>query len=198
MEIGSEKEPRMTCTLIRKLLIPAALLTALLGNMPVAIGQTDTEAGGGEQASEPTRPPEQITVLGQRSLRQLRMRIEDKQAEIFDYFNANNSSDRFDILCDRRRITGSHIRIRECEPRFLKNLRVDRTRQYRMGINTNPGHRELVELAAEDYAHLQAEMQRLMRDHPPFAEDLAGLAVLQQEFESAQAALSGAGDQGEP
>ena len=159
-------------------------MLSLIG-MPAATAQSDAQSTGDEQTNV-RRPLEQITIVGQRSLRRLRMQIENKQDEIFAFFNANNSSDRFDILCETRRLTGTHIRSRECEPRFLKDLRVDRTRQFRMGFNTNPGHRELVELAAEDYDRLQQEMARLIQAHPAFATHMAELAVLQQGLEAAQ------------
>ena len=38
------------------------------------------------------RPIEEITVVGQKSLARLRLRIDEKEAEIYNFFNANNSS----------------------------------------------------------------------------------------------------------
>ena len=48
------------------------------------------------------------------------MEIVDEENKIFSMFNELNSDDDFDILCDNIAPTGSHIRQRVCEPRFVK------------------------------------------------------------------------------
>ncbi|MDA7782635.1 hypothetical protein N9A05_03940, partial [Gammaproteobacteria bacterium] len=56
-------------------------------------------------ASAP-RPIEGITVIGQQSLANLCLRISEKETEIYNFFNSNNSSPRFDIICTKRTPTG--------------------------------------------------------------------------------------------
>ena len=108
------------------------------------------------------RPIEEITVVGQKSLARLRLRIDEKEAEIYNFFNANNSSSRMDIICTKRRPTGTHLLKKECEPRFLKQLRVEKTRDGRMGIGAGFNQRDLVGWSAQDFENLQNEMLALM------------------------------------
>ena len=141
-------------------------------------------------ASTP-RPIEEITVVGQRSLARLRFRINDKQAEIYNFFNANNSSRRMDIICTKRRPTGTHLLKRECEPRFLKELRVEKTRDGGQGIGVGYSQRDLVGLSAQDFENLQNEILALMAKHKEFARYLGDLVDLTEDFETQQKAMFG-------
>ncbi len=68
---------------------------------------------------------EDIIVEGKRVLRSLRMemiRVEDLKFEIF---NSLNSTDEFDITCERRELTGSVLSMRVCEAGYMKKARVE-------------------------------------------------------------------------
>ena len=100
------------------------------------------------QASD--RPIEEIQVLGTRTLYSIRMEIVDEENKIFSMFNELNSDDRFDILCDNIAPTGSHIKQRVCEPRFVTETRAQMTQDYVRGIGMLVGSSDLeVETAME-------------------------------------------------
>lgn len=136
------------------------------------------------KSTSSNRAIEEITVLGEQSVSRLRLRIEKTQDEIYAFFNANNSSNRMDIVCTRRRPTGSNLLIRECEPRFLKELRVLKTRESRIGIGVGFTQDDLVGWSAQDYEKLQEEMLVLMTKHKEFSEKMADLADLTKDHEA--------------
>lgn len=129
-------------------------------------------------------PIEEITVIGGQSLNDMRMKIEQTEDEVYAFFNANNSSNRMDIVCSTRRPTGTNMRKRECEPRFLKELRVLKTRESRIGIGIVFNQEDLVDWSSEDFANLQNEMLLLMAKHPEFSDKLAELSDLVEDHEA--------------
>jgi len=135
------------------------------------------------------RAIEEITVIGQQSLFRLRRRIVEKEEEIFAFFNANNNSDRMDIICDKRAQTGTHISRRVCEPRFFKDLRSDMARGFRRGFNTFYSHRDLVYEAEPDFEKLQNEMLSVMTVNSDFAEMLVDLVDLSDNYKAHQAEI---------
>jgi len=127
---------------------------------------------------------EEITVVGQQSLARFNRLIVEKQDQIFAFFNENNSSDKFDIICKREKKIGSHITYRVCEPKFLRVLRVEKTRDARMGFGMYLNQRELVEEAGQEYEQLQNEMTEMMRTHKEYSDALADLTDLSENYES--------------
>ena len=136
------------------------------------------------QRDKSSRPIEEITVVGQQSLARLGRLVEDKQEEIFAFFNENNSSDKFDIICKRRAATGTYIKARVCEPRFLSEFRGEKAREARMGFGLYYNQRELVELSLEEFEQLQNEMTEMMLTHKEYSDALADLADLSENYES--------------
>ena len=135
------------------------------------------------------RPIEEITVVGQQSLTRLRLRMDEKEAEIYNLFNANNSSRRMDIICTKRRPPGTYMLKRECEPRFLKQLRVEKARDARMGIGVGYSQLDLVGLSAQDFKNLQNEILALMASNKEFARYLADLVDLTENYETNSKAM---------
>ncbi len=131
--------------------------------------------------SEP-RPIEEITVVGQQSLMRLRRLIIDKQDEIFAFFNDNNSSNQYDIICNRQTPTGTLIPRRVCEPRFLKNYRSFMTRGWRAGFNTYVDQRALIADKEPEFEKLQNELLELMRNNEAFANNLADLYDMTENY----------------
>ena len=162
----------------------AILLSALVSSN---VSSQETESSN--KVTPSTRPIEEISVIGQRTLSRLQLLITEKEDEIFAFFNANNSSDRMDIICTKRRPTGTNRLLRECEPRFLKNLRVEKTRDQIMGIGVSFTQRDLVGLSAQDFENLENEMLLLISTNPEFAEKMAELVNLSEDYEAQRKAM---------
>lgn len=161
-------------------------ISASLAQEPEATETTETTETGIQ-----ARPIEEITVIGQKSLARLRLRITEKETEIYNFFNAQNSSDRMDIICSKRRPTGTYILKRQCEPRFLKALRVEKTRDGRMGIGVDFNQYDLVGLSRQDFEKLQNEMLALMASNKAFADILADLVDLTENLAAQRQAIFG-------
>lgn len=92
------------------------LILAALSCASTAFSQDATSA------EVSTRPTEEITVVGQRTLLGIRYQIRREEDNLYRLFNELNSNDEFDIKCRMvKRL--SHIARRECEPRFLSKAR---------------------------------------------------------------------------
>jgi|TARA_B100000315_G_scaffold224043_1_gene229291 hypothetical protein len=158
----------------------------------------DTEQGGEistgtaepvQQTSSP-RPIEEITVVGQQSLFRLRRLVIEKEDEVFAYFNANNSSNRMDIICGKRVATGTYVPRRVCEPRFLKNLRSYEARSWRRGFTTTSySQQDLLFESKGDFDQLQSEINELMLSSEEFANILADYADLTDNYAAHRAAM---------
>ena len=174
---------------MRQALHAALILSVLAGSAISAALAQEPEATETAETGIDARPVEEITVIGQKSLARLHLRITEKQNEIYDFFNSQNSSDRMDIICSTRRPTGTHILKRECEPRFLKALRVEKTRDERMGIGVSFSQYDLVGWSAQDFERLQNEMLALMAANKEFADSLADLVDLTENLEVQRKAI---------
>ena len=78
---------------------------------------------------------------------------------------------------------------RECEPRFLKQLRVEKARDVRMGIGVGYSQLDLVGLSAQDFKNLQNEILALMASNKEFARYLADLVDLTENYETNSKAM---------
>ena len=166
--------------------LAGSAISASLAQEPEATETTETTATGIE-----ARSIEEITVIGQKSLARLRLRITEKETEIYNFFNAQNSSDRMDIICSKRRPTGTNMLQRQCEPRFLKALRVEKTPDARMGIGVDFNQYDLVGLSRQDFEKLQNEMLALMASNKAFADILADLVDLTENLAAQRQAIFG-------
>ncbi|MEQ8952548.1 MAG: hypothetical protein RL120_00305 [Gammaproteobacteria bacterium] len=186
--------------------VKTIFVLVLAGSASVAVGQDDIDSSKSADLPEtaepespvrvnladlPPRTIEEITVVGQRSLARLRLRIDQKSDEIFSFFNDNNSHDRFDIICSKRRPTGTYILQRECEPKFLRDRRVQLTRDYMLGVGVPFSQYDLVGQTEGDYAQLQNEMMQLMAENKDFADNLAELADLTANYQAHRRAMFG-------
>lgn len=158
------------------------------GTTTVVFAQKSPPTKPTNETSTP-RPIEEITVVGQRSLARLRLQIREKEDEIYNFFNAHNSSNRMDIICTKRRPTGTYILKTECEPRFLRQLRVEKTRDDRMGIGVGFNQYDLVGLSAQDFERLQNEMLTLMASNKKFADNFVDLVELHGNLEEIRKAM---------
>ena len=134
------------------------------------------------QASD--RPIEEIQVLGTRTLYSIRMEIVDEENKIFSMFNELNSDDRFDIFCDNIAPTGSHIKQRVCEPRFVTETRAQMTQDYVRGIGMLVGSSDLEVETAMEREELEKEHLRIAVEHPEYLEMLTELTNLRDTLES--------------
>jgi hypothetical protein len=79
-------------------------------------------------------PPEEITVRAERPLGVMRDELANAEETLYDMFNTVIADPDLEIECKYRKPIASHIRIRVCEPAYVRELRAAGTRRVmRMG-----------------------------------------------------------------
>ena len=156
----------------------------------------ESEAIGGNQVEVETnntpdsrtqdsdRPIEEIQVLGSRTLYSIRMEIVDEENKIFSMFNELNSDDDFDILCDNIAPTGSHIRQRVCEPRFVTETRARMAQDFMLGIGALNESSDLGVETKLQQDELEKEHLRIAAEYPEYLEMLTKLMTLRTTLET--------------
>ena len=162
---------------------------SLIGMAFSTVSAQQSDSSDAPIATPGTGFTEEIIVIGKESLSQLKFRIKENEEAIFSFFNANNSSNRMNIDCYQRKPVGSNIAKRVCEPKFLTDLRVEKTRDARMGIGVNFLERDLVSLSAQDFYQLQNEMLSLSAKHKEFSDALEALADLVASYDDQMNAI---------
>ena len=130
------------------------------------------------------RPIEEIQVLGSRTLYSIRMEIVDEENKIFAMFNELNSDDDFDILCDKIAPTGSHIRQRVCEPRFVTETRARMAQDFMLGIGALNESSDLGVETKLQQDELEKEHLRIAAEYPEYLEMLTKLMNLRATLET--------------
>ncbi|GEM_PF-454856 len=130
------------------------------------------------------RPIEEIQVLGSRTLYSIRMEIVDEENRIFSMFNELNSDDDFDILCDNIAPTGSHIKQRVCEPRFVTETRARMAQDFMLGIGALNESSDLGVETKLQQDELEKEHLRIAAEYPEYLEMLTKLMNLRATLEA--------------
>ena len=144
--------------------------------------ETNNSPDGGTPDSD--RPIEEIQVLGSRTLYSIRMEIVDEENKIFSMFNELNSDDDFDILCDKIAPTGSHIRQRVCEPRFVTETRARMAQDFMLGIGALNESSDLGVETKLQQDEMEKEHLKIAAEYPEYLEMLTKLMNLRATLET--------------
>jgi hypothetical protein len=126
-------------------------------------------------------PPEEITVTG-KSMAAARSELHRAQEQVFTVFNSLNSDDEYDIHCESRASTGSHIKRRVCEANFVGDATSAEAMAFLMRRGAVPAW--AVILRKKKLLHM--EMVRVAEAHPEFLAALEELAAAHDRAESLQ------------
>lgn len=139
-----------------------------------------------EAPSEPParQPPiEEIEVIGERSLLQLRLEIKQAEVHMFDLFNALNSTDDFDVTCRNVTHTGTLIPTWECDAGYMRRARFQNVQDFlNFGIPPK-SEQELWWENRHKTEQLNAEMKAVAREHPELASAMIELHEKRQRLE---------------
>jgi hypothetical protein len=167
-----------------------------------------------QQASQPSddappsvsaqRPIEQIDVIGERTLLTMRNEIVREEESLYRLFNDLNSADKFDIFCKSERSTASFIKLRSCEPEFLKLFRQQSSRFaltemrqafgedgldltiFLNGLDLLESDGEIRQQLVGDYDAMQEEMFRIAMENPDYLASLQKVAELRAVYGAAR------------
>lgn len=160
------------------------VLLATLGMSDVAaqsaVASTDDEP---DAVAEPI---EEITVVGHRFLRELRLEVQASQERVYDLFNELNTNEEFDIHCHDGARRGTKIVRRVCRPAtseaakwYLVFLKWDSPG----GFSKAQGEIAIVHLKERQMA---AEVRRLIRESREFRRAIAEHQALEGRYEAAR------------
>lgn len=115
---------------------------------------------------------------------QLRKQIEVAEAKAFNLFNELNDDDEFDIYCKNVARLGTTIKLRQCEPVFLSEAKVEEGKFYLNAIRDSySGHTLAVaQTLAIKNPILKEKMETLARENPGFNQTLTEHLELKNEL----------------
>ena len=155
-----------------------ALLLVLLGAAAHGFGQQATEPpaiASGDSVEEIIVRAKSLMLLQQEALR--------AEQAFYDAFNAANSNDDFDIYCEFRATTGTHIKQRVCRAKFVDKLEADEAEALLRGDAPPPTHA----LMMQKGQLLTAEMRTLAQQRPDVLQALMRVATTRQSFDAEHA-----------
>jgi hypothetical protein len=150
--------------------------------------QAQQVASGGE--------PEEVIVIGQRQVLQLRMQVMAAERNVYELFNKFNDEKRFNISCSVDQPTGSRFQMQICVPQFehaarrehalayLDNYRTWRD-PYTENKHTHPATVPMETRVASQQKAYQSKMRQVAEEHPEFRNALIQFGELRKRFEDA-------------
>ena len=173
-------------------------------------GAVHAQAGspGRAENSATQEAPDEVVVRGRR-LSELRYELQAAREHAYDVFNALNSNDEFDILCDDERKYHSRTKKRVCKARFETDISAAAAREYMSALffacrpdatgEFNLTNCMFSDASANAISSAQAvegqappkrdalsdEIWRVANEHPEFAEAILEYFQLSQQYDAA-------------
>jgi hypothetical protein len=177
------------------------VLLSLLAALGIGRAAAQSEpAAPADRADLREEPIDEITVLGQRTLRTLRLEVQAARERVYDLFNSLNSDDEFDIHCRNVPRTGTRIPQRVCRPQFADSATSTAARQFLDELFFCGGLSEtclergaslaqatVSEIPVKDQ-QLAAEVQRLTRESLAFRRAITEYQAVERRYEDARRA----------
>jgi hypothetical protein len=168
------------------LVLPAALSLGRVTAQPDALA-------GDDQSSAAEQAIEEITVIGRRFLRDLRIEVQASRERVYGLFNSLNSNDEFDIDCHTAARTGTRMSRRVCRPRFVDDATHAAGKWYLIALHGGPGGGLLAAQAEMGVVPLKerqlaAELQRLTRESREFRRAIAEYQAVERRYAEVRSA----------
>jgi len=130
----------------------------------------------------PTWEMEEVLVIGERSLKSLKMEIYKAEDMKVKLFNSLNSTDEFDIKCEYTAPTGSLIRGRRCDIAYMIKARELDAHDYLMSGRWPRSESQLAVEFADKTRALNKEMMELAAKHPELAKAMINEYEIKQRY----------------
>jgi hypothetical protein len=186
----------------------ASALIALF--IPLAVAAQDVSVP--QPVTESAQSPEEIVIVGQRSILQLRLQMLDAEKLAYDVFNGFNDDRRFKISCAQQQGAGSYIRNQVCQPEFIIEVQAQSARAFMDSRShfvihnsaQNPGapppaevpatplHTEAL-IAARQRA-FQRKMREVAEEHPEFLDAMVHYSEARNAYQQAVGTAKTSGD----
>jgi hypothetical protein len=182
------------------LLIP---LVALSMSRVAAQSETVVPAGPPDRRAEQI---DEITVIGQRSLRELRLEAQAARERVYDLFNSLNSHDEFNIHCYNVPRTGTRIPQRVCRPQYTDTATIEASKEFLTALLqecggvleefcvarvASPRAQGAVSVVTIKDHQLAEEVRRLTRENRDFRRAISEFQTVERRYEEARRAERG-------
>jgi hypothetical protein len=166
-----------------------ALAFALAGVNPAASqpgrGAADEQPRAAEQSIE------EITVIGHRYLRELRLEVQASRERVYNLFNDLNINEEFDIHCHDGSRTGTRTVRRVCRPQYVDVATSEAAKWYLVFMKWGRGGAFSRAQAEISVVHLKArqmdaEVERLMGESREFRRAIAEYQALEGRYDAAR------------
>lgn len=203
-EGGAARRCRPSLSRALRVVLVAVWISVCLA--PPAVAQAPPEALL-EDDDAANAPLEEIIVREKKSLRTLRLDVQEARERIYELFNAYNIDDDLDIHCSYERRVGSRFKERVCRGRYIDDAthragsEVARSLQSScpLGLTSPPCDAEAAfsnatSIFQEEYklipymnVRLDRAMRRLARENPEVAAAIAEYGAKEREYRDAAA-----------
>jgi hypothetical protein len=166
-------------SLIVRTCAPGAVFSAVLFFTNSALAAIATPATPVDPAQ---RAIEEIEVIGQRSLLSWRFQMYSAEDRMYEMFNTLNSSDELDVECEQRQLTGSHMAFRFCNRRYMEDAQAENAIDAFRGYAFPKGPMQLWAENARTHEKFDADVKRLVAEHPEFAAAIKEMAAARERY----------------
>lgn len=177
--------------------ICASLLALPLSAMENSAPAQEAPAAPSGTGHLPGEAPEEVTVVGQRTLLALRMQMEAAQDAVHELFNELNVNDDYDIVCKVEERYYSRLKEKQCKPQFAWDVALGQGQQYVRDLQQQSvqgsmqGTGDNLALAVKQ-AGMRDNFVEVLRTSPELFDAIVKHAELMKKLEEAQATYFGA------
>lgn len=168
---------------------------ALALGMPLAAPAQPDESS---REQEPQALPEEVLIIGERSMLQLRTQMWAAEKMAYDIFNRFNDESRFSISCSQHQPTGTRIARQICQPEFQRGATAAHGRAYwesyralldpnNLDYSPQVTHQPAEAVIARQQPEFQRKMRQVAEEHPEFLEALIQYGEIRKMYEEAAA-----------
>src|SRR5512138_939617 len=126
-------------------------------------------------------------IVRAKTLQRLQVEVFRAEDAFYDAFNAANSDHQFDIHCEFRAYTGTHITQRVCRADFVAKLEAQATQALMRGDPAPPTYGMMLEKGEK----LRQEMRSAATERPEVLAARVNIASARQSFEAEKARRCG-------
>lgn len=137
--------------------------------------------------------PEEIQIIGERSVQQLRLQMWDSEKAAYEIFNKFNDEKRFNIHCYMHEPTGSLIKRQVCTTEFEKEATRMHAQDYLSdmcrsrcygGGPSNSYNINSAEMIARQQEEYKEKIRQVAEEHPEFLQAVIRFTELRQRYEN--------------
>lgn len=140
-------------------------------------------------------PPEEVLIMGDRSLMQMRLQLQAAERRTYDLFNTFNDEKRFKVSCSINQPTGTRFDAQICQPEFIIRASVTHGRAFLesySGYLNSSGefqptvqHQPFEVVVAKLQPEYQRKLEQIARQHPEFLQAIIEMEEMKAQYEAA-------------